>query len=144
MVLSSMSQRKCIYTGLPAKKTDMLMPKEGGDEIHNWTNSVPCSEEYKLIKQKQQPTDLDIEAQNLFYQSELLRLKLQIIEKRIAEVQFKIRKRNNINYSCLDKNISKEEQIKQAYKEKEILDMVDTLDEIIANKLEHNKRIGNE
>lgn len=144
-----MSQRNCIYTGLPAKRTDKVIPKEGGDESHNWGNSVPCSEEYKNIKNGRQPNRLELEARDLFFEMEGLRLRLQVLETRQKDLQRRIRRENNLEpieeqlkieeKSTKPKKINKEEQIKQAYKEKEIIDMADKLDEILEQK--KNKKI---
>ena len=117
-----MSQRKCIYTGLPATKTDMVVPKTGGDESHNWVNSVPCSEEYKEIKKRKEPNDLEIEANDTFRKLELARLQVERYERALQDVQTRIRKSVGLDKPKKPKKLSKDKQIEIAYKEKEIVE----------------------
>lgn len=119
-----MSKRNCIYTGLPAEKTDKVVPKEGGDESHNWINSVPCSVIYKeKVKKRKLPSDLEVQAHKTFAMLELARLDVARFEKELVEIQKKICKINNISNPLFKKHISKNKQIEIAYKEKEVQEM---------------------
>ena len=144
-----MSRRKCIYTGLPAKTTDKVIPtKDGGDQSHNWANSVPCSNEYKKIKALRQPNQTELEAANLFFEIESAKLKLQTLEQKRDALQAKLREKHQIEYyeetlevekPVKPKKISKKEQVKQAYKEKEIADMSESLDSLVEKKKKKTK-----
>lgn len=146
-----MSQRKCAYTGLPAKTTDKVIPtKDGGDQSHNWANSVPCSNEYKKIKAMRQPNQTELEAANLFFEIESAKLKLQSLEQKRDVLQAKLREKHNIEYyeEVLEdkkppkpKKLSKDEQTKQAYKEKELIEMDAGLDKVVEKKKKETKAI---
>jgi len=119
-----MSRRKCIYTGLPAERTDKVVPKEGGDEAHNWINSVPCSITYKeKVKKRKLPSELEVQAHKTFTMLELARLDVARLEKELIETQKKICKINKINNPLFKKPMSKNEEIEIAYKEKEVQEM---------------------
>ena len=122
-----MSQRKCIYTGLPAKAMDKVIPKKGGDESHNWVNTVPCSDEYKKIKGRREPNDLEMEANRLFRLLENAKLDVEFYTEKLESLQAKIRKNNNLSLEdAVEKKknrLNKEQQVEVAYKEKEISEM---------------------
>lgn len=129
-----MSQRNCIYTGLPAKTTDKVVPKNGGDESHNWANSVPCSEEYKQIKQRREPNDLELEANKIFKMLELARLEVEALQGRLKENQIKILKQCGLENPIFKrkKKISKNKEIEMAYKDKELSEV--NLDKVVEEK----------
>lgn len=91
MVLSYMS-RKCIYTGLVADAKDSLIPKISLDEEerHNWANKVPVSSRYKNFKQYRTPTDLEVEANEIFYLIELTKLRLAHLQEKQKQIQAKL------------------------------------------------------
>lgn len=119
-----MDKRKCIYTGKEAKASDNVIPKsQSGDELHNWTNKVPCSKEYKDIKQGRLPNELEIEAHELFILMEMHKAKAKMYELKLAEVQEKICKNTEkIQKKSvkIQKKSKKDKQIEQAYVEKEV------------------------
>jgi len=119
----NMSERKCVYTGLPADSMDKVVPKEGGDESHNWANSVPCSKAYKEIKKRRNPDDLEMNANTIFKKLELARLEVVKLERDLIENQKKICKKYKIHNADFKRKASKKEQIEMAYKEKEIQEM---------------------
>lgn len=137
-----MSKRDCIYTGLESTTMDKFVPKRGGDENHNWTNSVPCSEEYKKIKGKRLPNSLESEAYSAFMELERLKLESSIQENKLKEIQAKIRAKHKIllpeeiveEKPKERKKISKKKEIEIAYKEKEVK-------EIDVSKVIENKKI---
>lgn len=136
-----MSKRNCIYTGLESTRMDKFVPKKGGDEAHNWSNSVPCSEEYKEIKGKRLPNKLETEAYSLFMEIESLKLKVSLEEAKLKEIQAKIRKKHKIllpeekiEKPKERKKISKEKEIEIAFKEKEIKE-IDVSEVLEKNKI---------
>ena len=130
-----MSIRKCIYTGKEADSKDNVVPKkELGEELHNWTNKAPVSREYKEDKQDRMPTELEYELNKLFYKLEMAKMDVLYYSKKIEEAQRELRnkfeKKNNVK-----KQVKKDRQIKQAFKEKAVLDAVEDVEkEIIAKK----------
>lgn len=72
-----MDVRKCIYTGKDARVTDKVIPKNGGDEVHNWANTVPCSSVYKKNKGMDFPTELELKTNRAFKMLELAKLDIQ-------------------------------------------------------------------
>lgn len=141
-----MSQRKCIYTGKEAKKTDKVIPKNGGDVDHNWANSVPCSEEYKKIKDLRQPTELEMEANRIFKKLEISRMDVEYYEKQLQEIQAKIVKSIGIKLEipqdkkpAKTQKATKKQQIEISHAQNEI-DSAD-LKKIIDKNKNKNKRI---
>lgn len=115
-----MDKRKCIYTGKEADGSDNVIPKsKAGDELHNWTNKVPCSSEYKLKKQGELPTELEMEAHEAFTLMELHRNKAKYYELKLEEIQKKIQKTAKKPQKTAKKS-KKDKQIEQAYIEKEV------------------------
>lgn len=84
-----MNPRKCIYTNKEANVRDAVMPKRG-DAVHNWANRAPANAQYQESKQGRLPTDLEMEANRLFYQLELAKLDVSYLEARLQEVQEQI------------------------------------------------------
>lgn len=119
-----MDKRKCIYTGKEADGSDNVIPKsKAGDELHNWTNKVPCNSEYKLEKQGNMPSELEMEAHEAFTLMELHRNKAKYYELKLEEIQKKICKNTEkIQKKSvkIQKKSKKDKQIEQAYIEKEV------------------------
>ena len=121
---------------------DKFMPKKGGDENHNWTNDVPCSEEYKKIKGKRLPNSLEHEAYKSFMELERLRLLVSLEDAKLKEIQGKVRKKHKIllpeekvEKPKVRKRISKDKEIEIAMKEKEV-------QEINVDKVLETKKMG--
>jgi hypothetical protein len=116
--------RKCIYTGLEARCTDKVVPKKGGDECHNWANSVPCSLEYKNFKEGRDPTETELMLNRAFKMLELAKLDVVYWEREA------IRLRTEIGF--VPQTIKKEEELKVMDKEQEIKEI--NFDSIIEKK----------
>lgn len=130
-----MTIRKCIYTGRKAGAKDNVLPKyRVGDEIHNWANNVPCSTSYKTYKKDNMPTELEMEANELFHLIELSKLRTKFYEEKLAEIQ------KVLDKECTVDEITEEDirnkQIDKAYKEKEQLEK---FEEITKQALEDRK-----
>lgn len=117
-----MSKRNCTYTGEEAKVSDNVVPKaKAGEEIHNWTNKVPCSEDYKELKQGRLPTELEMEAHGHFVLMELYRNKAKWHEEKLKEIQETLKlDLEDYKLSRKQKQTKKDRQIEQAYIEKEV------------------------
>lgn len=92
-----MSRRKCIFTGEPAKiKTKILNRNfiSDQDELHNWTNGVPCSEEYEKFRGNGLPTELEMEVNECFHLLELARLRVKYYEVRLRKSQQRLKIEN--------------------------------------------------
>lgn len=118
-----MGPRKCIYTGEEASSKDNIIPKND-KSAHNWTNKAPVSAEYKQSKQNRLPTDLEMEANRIFYMLELARLEVVHLEEKLKEIQFKITGK-------------KEEEIEKSYHIKEL---VECFEEKAEEKLNKDKK----
>jgi hypothetical protein len=118
-----MAPRKCIYTGEEATSKSGVMPKEG-DPAHNWANRAPVNSEYQKAKQGRLPTDLEMEANRLFYLMELAKLEVSYLEAKLKEVQYKITGK-------------KQEEIEKAH---HIKDLVEGFEEKVEEKLQADKR----
>ena len=138
MVLYCMSSRKCIYTGKDASTTDKVIPKEGGDENHNWSNSVPCSKEYKAFKGLRLPTELELEANKVFKKLELAKLDVVLYQKEMLRIQSEIAKplpkvsKSDTSGTKKVLKSKKEKEIEIAHTEKEIKET--NFEEVIIKK----------
>jgi len=133
-----MSSRKCIYTGKDAGTTDKVIPKKGGDETHNWSNSVPCSKEYKAFKGNRMPTELELKANKIFKKLELAKLDVVLYEEELHRIQSelvqnlpKVSKSDTSGTKKVLKS-KKEKEIEIAHKEKEIIET--DFDKVITKK----------
>jgi hypothetical protein len=126
-----MSGRKCIYTGKDAEVTDKVVPKEGGDEVHNWSNSVPCSKYYKDLKGLRPPNALELQANRVFKMLELAKLDVGVYKKELARIQKQIVETLPENIQKAAKKI-KDKEIELAYIEKEIQEV--DLDKVLDSK----------
>jgi len=131
--------RKCIFTGKKATRKKLLIPKKIAiDEIHNWTNDTPCSEEFLLFSEGKIPSELEMEANETFRLLELHKLRVRFYEIKLEEIQEKI---NKIVPKTI-KNIEtrqKDNQIQKSIEEKFILDQQDIIEEMIKVRLDNNK-----
>jgi len=138
MVLYGMSSRKCIYTGKDANTTDKVIPKQGGDENHNWSNSVPCSKEYKDFKGLRLPTELELEANKIFKKLELAKMDVVLYEKELHRIQSEIAKtlpkvsKSDTSRTKKVLKSKKDKEIEIAHKEKEIKET--NFDEVLKKK----------
>lgn len=114
--------KKCIYTNEEAVAKDTVVPKSVAGR-HNWANRAPSSPQYIANKQGRLPTDLEMEANRLFYLLELSRLDVSYLEARLREVQEKITGK-------------KQEEIEKAY---HIKDLVENFEEKVEEKLTTHK-----
>ena len=126
-----MSSRKCIYTGKDAATTDKVIPKKGGDESHNWANSVPCSKEYKAIKALRPPNELEMEVNRVFKKLELALLDVQFYQDKMVEIQ-SILIKNLPKVDKKPKKSKKDKEVEIAHKEKEIKEL--SLDKVLDKK----------
>jgi phosphoenolpyruvate carboxylase len=119
-------KRKCAYTGKESLCTDKVIPRELSDEeIHNWTNSLPCSIEYKESKGADFPNDLEAEIHETFYLLEIYRWKVKYLEKKLEILQQQNNTRRPIKKTGAaqkKKEKAKEKQIEAAIKEKQIVE----------------------
>lgn len=114
-----MSKRKCAYTGKDSFCSDKPLPSEVAEqEIHNWTNNLPCAVEYKESKKNQLPNDLEAEIHETFYLLEITRWKVKYLEIKLAKLQ----EVNNTRPSIQKTGIAKKnrEQDKEKKKNAEI------------------------
>lgn len=136
-----MSSRKCIYTGKNADCLDKVVPHDGGDIDHNWANSVPCSKPYKKKKGLRLPTEIEIEINRAFRMLELAKIDVDIWSKRLQKLQEELQKTKLIPAvePTQEEKKQKQEEIKIAYKEKELQEV--DLNGIIEKKKKQNKVI---
>jgi hypothetical protein len=122
--------RKCIYTDKPAKLKDLVIPKPLllEDEVHNWANKVPMSDLYKKVDSRL-PTELELEAHKYFYLLELSRLHVLYYENKLKEIQDKINKKKTKR-----RQNKREKQEKIMYKELEIQQMQEKIDNILKER----------
>jgi len=133
-----MTIRKCIYTNKDARSKDSIIPKETlGEEIYNWTSQVPCNSDYLAQKQSKQPTELEMQANEIFHLLELAKLRVVFYEQKLLAIQDKIR----LTYKEVVKNTptvaekTKDKQIKQMIIEKELVEEANKdIDQILTNK----------
>ena len=81
--------RKCIYTNEDAVSKEGILTRDS-NTIHNWANKAPISASHQKNKQNRLPTDLEMEANRIFYLLELARLDVVYLEARLKEIQEKI------------------------------------------------------
>ena len=116
--------RKCIYTNQDAVSKEGVLPKDQST-LHNWANKAPISAEYQKKKQGRPPTDLEMEANRVFYLLELARLDVVYLEARLKEIQEKITGK-------------KQEDVEKAY---HIKDLVEGFEEKVEKKLQDKKKL---
>lgn len=115
--------RKCIYTNQDAVSKEGVMSKSPST-LHNWTNKAPTSAEYQKNKQGRLPTDLEMEANRIFYLLELARLDVSYLEAKFKEIQEKITGK-------------KQEEIEKSY---HIKDLVEDFEGKVEEKLQEDKK----
>jgi hypothetical protein len=123
MVSYSMKIRKCVYTNKDAKAKDSVIPKKIlKDEIHNWSNNVPVSEEYKTLKSDRLPTELEMQANEYFHLLELSKLRVRYYEEKLEEIQKEITEKLVIveKKGKTKKEMKKDKEIKKAHKQQEL------------------------
>jgi hypothetical protein len=139
MVYVNVSKRKCAYTGKESLCTDRVMPKEmAQEEIHNWTNNLPCSIEYKESKAGDLPNDLEADIHETFYLLEIARWKVRFLEQKLARLQEINNTRKPVKktgVSQKNKQVQKEKQIETAITIKEVEESNSLkIDEFLENK----------
>jgi hypothetical protein len=115
-----MSRRRCAFTGLKATTKNKVVPPEYSEEIRfNWSNSVPCSEEYSAYKQGRMPDELELKAAEFFYLMETYRLKYDYYMGELRKIQNELVKRLPPKKQFSNKKIK---SIEKAHKLKEVLE----------------------
>ena len=86
--------RKCVYTDKEAKAKDTVLPRSVlGEEAQNWAAKVPCNVEFLSQKSERLPTEIEMQAQELFHLLEMARLRVAYYEAKLAEMQVVIRQK---------------------------------------------------
>lgn len=132
-----MDIRKCIYTNEPSTAKDSILPKKiAGQEVHNWSNHVPCSQEYKDFKKDRAPTELEMQAHEAFHNLEMAKIRVKYYENLLSEIQAKILKNKDfIEFKNRPRTDKKEEQIQKAIREHSLLqETEDKVNELIEQK----------
>jgi hypothetical protein len=93
--------------------------------LHNWVNKAPISAEYQKKKQGRLPTDLEMEANRIFYMLELAKLDVAYLEAKLRETQSKITGK-------------KQDEIEKAH---HIKDLVEGFEEKVEEKLTEKKKL---
>ncbi len=127
-----MARRKCVFTGKRATTKNKVIPKtylSEDDNLHNWANNAPCSAEYESFKGTRMPNELEIQANEYFQLLELARIRVQFYEKKLSEVQEKLKQKLPEKPKMTRK---KKKEIEVAIKLKEVLEEIDEhIDEVI-------------
>ena len=109
-----MTVRNCVFTGLPARNRNFVVPKSADPEAaENWANAVPCHQEYNDFKKNRLPTEDEIEATKIFFKLEAARMEVALYSAKLEEIQSKIKP--------LFEEFVKEKQVKKAYIENEVV-----------------------
>lgn len=130
--------RKCTYTDLEAKSKDTILPKDLlGEEIHNWTSSLPANSDYIQTKQNRLPTELEMQANELFHLLELAKLRVVYYESKLKLIQEKLLS----SFTPPKKSIipksekKKEKEIERSIAEKEVVESTDKqMEDFFQNK----------
>ena len=133
--------RKCAYTNKEARDKDSVIPRDLlGDEIHNWAASLPSNHEYLQTKQNRLPTELEMQANEIFHRLELTKLRVIYYEQKLKSVQDEILKtyKEPKKPSVPKTEKKKQEQIEKAIIEKEV---VESTNENIAEFFESKRKI---
>lgn len=123
-----MSIRKCIYTNKEAKSKDHVLPKSILDEeIHNWCNQAPSNTNYLQQKLNNIPSELEMQANELFHLLELAKLRVKFFEEKLSLVQQEINKdyKEPIKNEISHRAQKIEKQKEQIIVEKAIVEDVD-------------------
>jgi len=134
-----MGKRKCAYTGQESECTDKALYKDfAEEEIHNWTNSIPCSISYKESKKDLFPTDIEAEIHETFYLLEIYKWKVKYLEKKLSTLQEKNNSRTPTEKTGVaqkNKEKKKQKEIESAIAIKEIAeDNESKIDTFLENK----------
>lgn len=133
-----MTIRKCIYTNKEAKSKDSVIPKDLlGEEVHNWTAQAPCNLDYLEQKKSKLPTELEMQANELFHLLELAKLRVVFYEQKLNKIQNEILNtyKEPIKNKTTVAEKNKEKQIQQMIIEKEIIEEVNKdIDKLLNNK----------
>ena len=135
-----MTIRKCIYTGKDSDAKDRLLP----DNPFNWTNTAPTTKEYKE-KKGEFPTELEMQANEIFHLLELARNRVLFYEAKLAEIQKELKKYDigtekeekiqEKPQKNTQKTSRKDMEIKKAIEEKEILEESEkAIEEVLKKK----------
>jgi hypothetical protein len=126
-----MDIRKCIFTDQESRCKTRLLPNEIADEeLYNWCNTAPVSKEYQeLVKLQKLPTDLEVDANEVFHLLELARLRVKFYEKKLLQIQAKIAETRALQDKIIDKDLKQHDHVE------DLKDSMDTkLTEIMEQK----------
>lgn len=139
MVYDYMSKRKCAYTGKESECEDKVIPPSlSGGEVHNWTNRLPSSRDYKDSKAGNFPTDIEAEIQETFYLLEIARWKAKFLEDKLDKLQQENNSRQPVKKTGVAKK-NKEKEKKQQIEASQVIheivkDNQDKIDSLLAQK----------
>jgi hypothetical protein len=136
-----MSIRKCVFTDLESQSKARILPKElGGDEVHNWCNSVPVNNTFTQLRPEKEPTELDMSINETFHLLELARLRVKFYEihknedlrlKSLDRVMYYEDKLKKLQSKLMEKRILQDDQINKDLK---IYNKSEQLSELIEEK----------
>lgn len=75
-------KRKCIFTNKPSDAKFTIK-----NQKYNWAKSAPCTKEYLQNRKDEPITELEIRLIELFYEKELLRLRIDHYESQMSEIR---------------------------------------------------------
>jgi len=135
-------KRKCAYTGNESECTDKVLPSiEAGEEVHNWTNALPSSRDYKDSKAGEMPTDIEAEIHETFYLLELARWKVKFLEDKLSKLQANNNSRQPVKKTGAAKKNKEKIKEKQIETAKVIHDIMEDNESKIDNFLLQKKKI---
>lgn len=117
--------RKCAYTNKEAKAKDSVIPRDLlGEEVHNWAASLPSNADYLQTKQNRLPTELEMQANEIFHLLELTKLRVIYYEQKLKSIQDEILKdyKEPKKPPVPKKEKKKQEEIEKAIIEKEVVE----------------------
>ena len=141
-----MGTKTCIYTGKEAKSKDSVIPKKylNDEEMHNWANKSPVNCDYKAKKQDKLPTELEMQANEIFRLLELAKLRVIYYNAQLSEIQQKITEnteKTSKKHRKNPKTSKKEKEVRMAIHEKKLVEG-DTTEDIIKDRKKKTKLWG--
>lgn len=115
-----MNKRKCVYTGQESNDKDSVIPRHLLKDSHNWASSVPTTTDYKNNKIDRLPTELEIQAAEVFYMLEISKLRVEFYESQLNKIQEEINKAYKPKETSVEKPLQNESKRSLKKKEKQI------------------------
>ena len=86
------SKRPCAFTGTKTIVKKRVIPKKflSEDEMTNWCNYAPSNEIYRNFREDKLPDELEMQANEVFCQLELARLRVAYFEAKLEKIQNQI------------------------------------------------------